>query len=87
MYLGSAVTGGVVVEYRTQNREVMISLSTGSTVLCPSARHINSTQYWLIHKKRWLRADKTEKLLTETLTNDTINYVFRFVTIAIIVRQ
>ena len=39
--------GGVVVECRTPNREVLSSIPTGVTVLCPWARHINSLQYWL----------------------------------------
>ena len=37
--------GGVVVERRTPNREVLDSIPTGVIVLCPCARHINSLQY------------------------------------------
>ena len=39
---------GVVVERRTPNPEVLGSIPTGITVLCPRARHINPMpQYWL----------------------------------------
>ena len=38
---------GIVVERRTPNREDLGLIPTGTIVLCPSARHINSLQYWL----------------------------------------
>ena len=44
--------GGIGVEHRTPNREVLGSIPTGGTMLCPSARHINSPQYWLILRKQ-----------------------------------
>ena len=59
--------GGVVLEHRTPRREVMGSISTGDTVLCALARHINYPEYWLNQWKHWLRPNMTEKLLTGTL--------------------
>ena len=35
------------------------------------ARHFYSLNYWLMHKKRWLRSDMTQKLLTWTLNLNT----------------
>ena len=34
--------GGKVVEHQTPDREVLGSIATGGTVLCPCAKHINS---------------------------------------------
>ena len=34
-------------------------------------RHFYSLNYWLMHRKRWLRSDMTEKLLTWTLNLNT----------------
>ena len=45
MHLQFRERGGVVVERRTLNREILGSIPTGVTVLCPSARHINSLHY------------------------------------------
>ena len=39
--------GCVLVEHQTPNREVLGSIPTGGTVLCPWARHIYPLQYWL----------------------------------------
>ena len=63
--------GGLVVERQTPNREVLGSIPTRVTVLCTGARHINSLKYWLILRKRCLRPDMTEKLLTGTLNLNT----------------
>ena len=67
-----------MVEYRTPNRKVLGSTPTGGTVLSKAkeflyslARHINSLQYWLMRRKRWLRPNMTEKLLTGTLNLNT----------------
>ena len=38
--------GGEVVEHQTLNREVLGSIPTDGTLLCPCAEHINSLQYW-----------------------------------------
>ena len=38
--------GGVVIERLTPNREVLGSIPTGVTVLCPWARHFSFLQYW-----------------------------------------
>ena len=38
---------GIVEERRTPNPEDLGSIPTGTIVLCPSARHFNSLQYWL----------------------------------------
>ena len=35
----------VVVEYRTPNRDILGSIPTGSSMLCPYVRHINSPEY------------------------------------------
>ena len=53
-----------MVEHWTPNREVLGSIPTSGTVLCPRARHINSLQYWLNPGSH----DMTEKLLTGTLS-------------------
>ena len=55
-----------MVENKTVNREVLDSIPTLNAALCPWARHINSTDYCLIPKKRWSRPDITAKLLTGT---------------------
>ena len=39
--------GGIVVECQTPNREVLGSIPTSGTVVCPWARHNTSLQYWL----------------------------------------
>ena len=57
----------MILEHRTPRREVMGSISTGGTVLCALARHINYPEYWLNQWKHWLRPNMTEKLLTGTL--------------------
>ena len=44
--LGYREWGGVVVERQTPNREVLGSIPTAVSVLCPWARHIKSLQYW-----------------------------------------
>ena len=55
---------GVVVEHRTLNLEILGSTPTDGTVLCPLARHINSSEFWLIPRTWWFHPDMTEKLLT-----------------------
>ena len=45
------------------------------TMLGPSARHVYSLKYWLIHRKPWLFPDMAEKLLTGTLTKPTRDIV------------
>ena len=57
--------GGLVVEHQIPNREVLGSIPTDGTVLCPCARHVNSLEYWLKHRKWWLCLVMTGKLLTE----------------------
>ena len=53
-----------MVERRTPNREVLGSIPTSGTVLCPSARHINSLCTALVKpRKRWLCADMTSKIV------------------------
>ena len=64
-----------MVEHRTPNLQVLGSVPTGGTVFCHGAKHINSPEYWLIPQEywliprnlRWLRPDKTEKMLSGTL--------------------
>ena len=67
--------GGVVVEHRTPNREVLSSILIGGTVLCPCARHmfvfIVLPTVLVKPRKRWLCPDMTEKLLTETFSLNT----------------
>ena len=58
-------------EHQTPIREVQGSIFTGGTMLCPSARHINSPKYWLKPRKWWLHRDMTEKLLTGMLNLNT----------------
>ena len=60
-----------MVECRTPEREVRGSRPTAA-VLCPWARHFTPRKYWL-PRKRWLRPDMTEKLLTGTLSLNTTN--------------
>ena len=52
MFIG--VCGGIVVEHQSLNLEVLCSILTGATILCPCARHINSPEYWFKPKKPWL---------------------------------
>ena len=53
--------GGLVVERRTLEREVRGSKPT-SAVFCPLARHY-SPKVLVIHRKRWLRPNRTEIML------------------------
>ena len=69
---------GSVVECRTPEREVRGSRPTAA-VLCPWARHFTPRKYWLITRKRWLRPDMTEKLLTGTLSLNTTIWHLRLV--------
>ena len=59
-----------MVEHQTAIQEVLGSISTWG-VMCPLAKHINSPEYWLIPRKRWLCPDMTEKLLTGMLSLNT----------------
>ena len=43
-----------MVEHQPLKLEVLCSIPTGATTLCPCARHINSPEYWLKPKKPWL---------------------------------
>ena len=54
--------GGLVVERRTPNLEVLGLISTRVTMLCPRAKHINSLEYWIKPRKRWLRPDTTDNV-------------------------
>ena len=62
--------GGSVVECQTPEREVGGSKPTAA-VLCPCARHFTPRSTGLFPRKRWLRPDMTEKLLTGTLSLNT----------------
>ena len=69
--------GGVVVQHRNSNQEVLGSIPTCGTVLFPR-----------IHRKRRFCPDKTEKLLTGTLnlkTNKQIisNNLYRAITLIV----
>ena len=55
-------TGGT---WWTLNLEVLGSIPTWGTILCPCAR--NSLKYWFTPRKCWLCLDTTEKLLTRML--------------------
>ena len=68
--------GGSVVECRTPEQEVGGSKRTAA-VLCPWARHFTPQKHWLLPRKRWLRPDMTEKLLTGRLSLNTNKQTIR----------
>ena len=49
-----------MIDYRPWNREISSSIPSSGTMMCPWARHINSLQYWLIHREHWFRTDMTD---------------------------
>ena len=57
-----------MVERRTPNQEVLVSIPTMVTV-----EDINSVEYWLKPRKRRLRPDMTGQLLTGMLNLNTTN--------------
>ena len=63
---GSAVTWWLT--HQTPGPEVGGSSPTRVAVFCPWARHINPPNVLVIPRKRWLRTNTTEKMLTGTLS-------------------
>ena len=64
-------TGGALawwLTHRTPDPEVGGSSPARVAVLCPLARHIYPQKVLVIHRKRWLRPNMTEKLFTGTLS-------------------
>ena len=68
--LVSGRRGGLVVERRTPGREVGDSIPTQVAVLCHWARHIYLPKGTSDTRKRWLRPDVIEKLLTWALSKN-----------------
>ena len=59
-----------VVERRTPEREVGGSILTQVAMFCPRARYIYLPKILVIPRKQWLRPDRTEILLTGTLSKN-----------------
>ena len=55
-----------MVKHHSESRRPVFDLHSGRRVVS-LARHINFSEYWLISRRRWLRLDMTEKVLTVTL--------------------